>query len=1138
MHVVPSGRGIPPSFRPTTLHYWPFDEILTADAGYDMAPNPLHLDPIGSISANGVGPTGKAIHLNGSNDSLGSGFPEPDLTVFNTGYTVSAWIRLESVPAATSVIIAHSPEFGGAGSANYTRFLFGVKNVAGVPYLYYQADSASGLMIITNNVPLPLYRWVYVNLAVLDVGGNTGVFMYTNGEAFIGGGVGAQTSGGANGMYMVGHAFGFDYFHGQIAHISFEGAVLTHQEIQDDFRAGMLWGLDTAVHLRVDIENQDRSWQDLTRLGGTDSPFFVGFDCVLGCTINEPVDAMVSNATIHLMRADNLNTLAKFMENSPLNRYRLPDDVDYGPDETLFSPLLELRREVKIYVARTPVWLGYPLGRPLVLANDWVNIFHGRIDSINWGRETIELQVRDLGAAPIDCYIETIPVEGQAAGRYGNAAGIAIQTIIDNKNVLTDAAGTAIGGSLLTDSTLYNVVFRGTGPNNLIRSGTHTLIENTYFVVEISDAVSSPNKFFWTATTVGTIGAGASNVNITGGAQSLTGGVSITFGSTTGHALGDRWIFTIADPLYVPVIPGFNITTYYQDRTNIMDAMNGLSELIGWTVRYKWDPNTGKFRLTLFGADRTQLYADCALNQNDYFSIDEMSVKLADIRNAIRVTFPDQNKGGRAATDTTPAHFEPSTVLRLDTDVDPNSTSLTHYGRRYMEVQEDQASRIDTLAEATVFADIMLRDLMEPLAHKSAEARCLFEIELNDYIRFVANDVHYSSDQQLAISNVSHEFSEFKSKTKFNLRGRPSGNRRRHIAKAANSFYGHSDVITNLDQTGVHDQIRSVLKPALDLRDHDFEDGRTSRSANVINNKFVTQYRGPTRTPEGWTLTAGDWDTTGDAYASESVLLIGERSVEMKTGTAIILSDHIPVEKSGWYQASACWQSTLSIAGPTFTLKIKWYDDNTESATLLATDTLFTEPSIVDDTWQVNRAEIQADPDAVWAKLELSRSVVVGESVFVQYLDLQPIKPSFSAISDADITAQTANTWVQVTNLNVEDYDFHTIFASDTMTATEEGMYEVFAQALVRVDNVAAASCNMKIKLTKNGSDWRFGDQITLSTGVADNDAFTLRVIVPSTHLDSGDEIEVYVTDVDNNFDIVGANGECHFSGRLLNNEG
>lgn len=88
-----------------------------------------------------------------------------------------------------------------------------------------------------------------------------------------------------------------------------------------------------------------------------------------------------------------------------------------------------------------------------------------------------------------------------------------------------------------TPSPIQNMSFSGAGLNDAILGGSYNQITIATFV--ITAVAGSPNKFSWVET--GGSGSSASNVNMTGSAQTLADGVTITFPATTGHTAGNTW---------------------------------------------------------------------------------------------------------------------------------------------------------------------------------------------------------------------------------------------------------------------------------------------------------------------------------------------------------------------------------------------------------------------------------------------------------------------------------------------------------------------------------------------------------------------------------------------------------------------
>jgi len=96
----------------------------------------------------------------------------------------------------------------------------------------------------------------------------------------------------------------------------------------------------------------------------------------------------------------------------------------------------------------------------------------------------------------------------------------------------------ASGGNLNITSVanIFAVVFRGEGLDDGTSGGTYTgSIQQDYEVVV--DTVGGTDTFKWRRTGQDFV----TGVAMTGGAQALDSGVTVTFAATTGHDLYDRW---------------------------------------------------------------------------------------------------------------------------------------------------------------------------------------------------------------------------------------------------------------------------------------------------------------------------------------------------------------------------------------------------------------------------------------------------------------------------------------------------------------------------------------------------------------------------------------------------------------------
>lgn len=96
----------------------------------------------------------------------------------------------------------------------------------------------------------------------------------------------------------------------------------------------------------------------------------------------------------------------------------------------------------------------------------------------------------------------------------------------------------------LDPSGVGHEVFSGIGYDDLTKGGTFTDTSTAVFVVTI-DGEGTPDTFAWTKDGAG----GAAGVAITGGAQTLSDGVTVIFGATTGHTLNDNWTINCSPAL-------------------------------------------------------------------------------------------------------------------------------------------------------------------------------------------------------------------------------------------------------------------------------------------------------------------------------------------------------------------------------------------------------------------------------------------------------------------------------------------------------------------------------------------------------------------------------------------------------------
>lgn len=458
--------------------------------------------------------------------------------------------------------------------------------------------------------------------------------------------------------------------------------------------------------------------------GGTfrDLASYAGFNALDSVSMRDDLDSDHASATIVLKRELDDFSVAPDMQSAAVN-------VGFDPVGA-YSALIQLKRAVKIEAAVVP----FDTKVENVASGDWFEVFRGQIDQYDAGTSTqLTLTCRDQAGILGDTYIEDDQIYG--LGKDGS---------------------THVAAFIWEPSRAYAV--------------------GDYVVPTDSKRASA--AWLFKCTTAGT--SGSSEPAWAGSGTISDGSVVWTYNSallSSGYpyvedviqAVLNKWVSS-PPTLYVPSASSIQINPYQLTRQSVLQAVRALAATIGWELRYKWRAASSAFVLTFSVPDRATTTSLRTFDRSQYSVISKWAADAATIRNVVRVYYPDS------------ADLDSQNIPKRKGITVSDSTSITKYGRLFMELGEDWRSTIDTSTEATALANAALSDLKDPLVELGVEFPDGFPfVELNDYYTFSANFRHADTDFKLAVLGFDHRWEKGNLHTELQLRGKPSSGVRRWL---------------------------------------------------------------------------------------------------------------------------------------------------------------------------------------------------------------------------------------------------------------------------------------------------------------------------------------------------------------------
>lgn len=385
-----------------------------------------------------------------------------------------------------------------------------------------------------------------------------------------------------------------------------------------------------------------------------------------------------------------------------------------------------------------------------------ITIFDGYIDEVAWPDDVMELVCTDKFARLRDTWIE-------AERAYGLAQGV-----------------NATKGCLVWRHDLPALAL-----NELVVPSEKRQNGHFYKVTAVSGAqlVTEPT---WPTGGGSTVVSGG--VTFTeAGATSPTTGVAIE--TLIQQVLNDNGLGSLVT-LQTPVSPGWNVKPYLQQRESVAEALQAMVDQLGWWLRFEWSSSLNRYELHLVQPDRTSSTVHKTVLVDDEVECTELGVAVWEIRNVVRVIYGDSSS------------LDPSgNPVRITREVS-DSASIAKYGRRFMEVVEDDASNIDTASEADRMANAILADLKDPQIALSNSFPVDPYLELGDRITVQNDNLRFTTSQTLAVQSLKHTFRGESARTSVALRGAPAARFNGWLAIDASSRQGNTHQQTLLNASG------------------------------------------------------------------------------------------------------------------------------------------------------------------------------------------------------------------------------------------------------------------------------------------------------------------------------------------------
>jgi hypothetical protein len=205
------------------------------------------------------------------------------------------------------------------------------------------------------------------------------------------------------------------------------------------------------------------------------------------------------------------------------------------------------------------------------------------------------------------------------------------------------------------------------------------------------------------------------------------------------------------------------------DEGNLMQGLNTIAGKAGMVVRFRYN-SSDVLVLTLYSPNRAPSVEDWSIGPTEYLNIPINSLDIEGVRNLVILRYFDTAAAA---------------IATVQSPTSGTSASITKYGIRPLFIDAAADSGINTATKAQLKADAVRLDLETPSLEQQIESYALWFAQLGDYVKLLANGVHYDSDQFGGVVSIHHDFGNGAMKSTIGLKGKPAGRYRTWLAEGA-----------------------------------------------------------------------------------------------------------------------------------------------------------------------------------------------------------------------------------------------------------------------------------------------------------------------------------------------------------------